>query len=84
MPDAKHLNTVIQNWRQREILFQGFIHSHKNRSQLSYADILFAREFLKMNKLEHIFMGIYVIDGMNLNLYMVEENQVKKIDYEVK
>ena len=63
-PNICFLNRVInEKWKQQNIEFAGFVHSHLNNSEISQQDIEYAREVLSVNKcVNGIILGIVMLN----------------------
>lgn len=77
-PNVCLLNQIINgDWKQNNIEFAGFVHSHLNNSEISQQDVKYVKSVLLTNKcISYIILGI-----VNLN---VGKNFVKwyKLDRE--
>lgn len=78
IPDVISLNDIIIEWGKCDIAFLGLIHSHETNNNLSYSDIQYAVNIVTHNKLEYIYMLIYVINKKNIYAYKVGGNFVNK------
>ena len=63
-PNVYLLNQMInENWKQNNIEFAGFVHSHLNNIEISQQDIKYAKSILLTNK----FMTYIILGIVNLN-----------------
>lgn len=61
-PDSEQADRIIRRWAEQEICFCGFIHSHvADKSDLSEADIEFAKRIYKVYCLPQLWFGIGVV-----------------------
>lgn len=86
-PNTDFLNRVInREWKEKNITFAGFIHSHLHNCKISQDDIKYARLILKSNTyINNILIGILDL-SKDMNeltwnfVYCNDLKQVKKID----
>lgn len=77
-PDTEHLSHIVEEWFTKGLFMLGFVHSHPpHASSLSSADILYAKEFLRMNEtIPRIYMGVVTDDRLFLYLLMRKNSRV--------
>ena len=82
-PDTEYLSHIVEGWFAKGLFMLGFVHSHPpNASSLSSADVLYAKEFLRLNMMvPGIYMGIVTDD--QLFLYLLMRNNSRVPDEEV-
>lgn len=83
IPNTIFLNKILEEWQENNIDFIGIIHSHKERTKLSYSDIEYARQIIKHNNLCKVHMLIYVIKFKKIFDYVVYENDVCQVKIKV-
>ena len=77
-PNTEHLSHIVEDWFAKGLVMLGFVHSHPpHASSLSSADILYAKEFLRLNTtVLGIYMGIVTNDQLFLYLLMRKNSRV--------
>lgn len=62
-PDVNSLNKTLETWRDENVEFCGFVHSHPNgSSELSNGDINFVLKIIEnFDNIDSLVMGIYVV-----------------------
>ena len=86
-PNIKFLNRVInKEWKENNITFGGFIHSHLHNCEISQNDIKYARSILESNtNINNILIGVLDL-SKNMNeitwnfVYYNDLKLVRKID----
>lgn len=79
IPNVDKLNNTIAEWSERNIYFLGIIHSHITRKELSTADIIYARNIIKLNKMHRILMPIFVLNTKELYVYIVTCKEISLV-----
>ena len=78
IPDIINVNKIIEEWNKQDIDFMGFVHSHKDNCNLSYADIEYARKIISVNNVKYIHMFLYVNKNNEIIDYIVNMYDVIK------
>lgn len=76
VPNTNLITNRMEEWLQKGIDFLGIIHSHESNNCLSYADIDFARNIMRVNGLKNIYMMLYVKKDTQLILYKVMKDKI--------
>ena len=82
-PDINMLNGLLSIWSKTQITFNGIIHSHQNKEELSAKDIYMARKLLDYNSMKHVLMPVFVVKKRIINWYEVSDNTVNHMAFHV-
>lgn len=75
IPCTISLERIILNWSECDIYFWGFLHSHPlGYEKLSHSDLLYAVDFCTINKVNYMYMLLFIPETKQLLGYKVFSN----------
>lgn len=80
VPSVVLLNRALEDWADSGVCFAGIVHSHKDRSKLSYIDISYARKVLSVNMIPSMNMFLYVLSEKKLYCFRISETEVSPVE----
>ena len=69
IPNTFYLNTILEEWSDTGIAFEGIIHSHMRNRFLSFSDKEYADAICRVNNIDQLYMLIYVLEERQIFAY---------------